>query len=67
MSFYVMVTGWVLAYLFKTLGGGFVGLTPPESPEYSEKCSVNPDIMIFWTVLGIIRDDSRRHRSAERC
>ena len=54
MSFYVMVTGWVLAYLFKTLGGGFVGLDAAGVAGVFGEMLGQPGYMIFWTVLGII-------------
>jgi NSS family neurotransmitter:Na+ symporter len=54
MSFYVMVTGWVLAYLFKTLGGGFVGLDAGGVAGVFGEMLGQPGYMIFWTVLGII-------------
>ena len=54
MSFYVMVSGWVLSYLFKTLGGTFVGLDAAGVGGVFGEMLGKPGNMIFWGVLAII-------------
>lgn len=54
MSFYAMVTGWLISYLFKTLGGTFVGLDAGGVGGVFGGMLGQPGNMTLWTVLAII-------------
>ncbi|MFA5699475.1 MAG: sodium-dependent transporter, partial [Sphaerochaeta sp.] len=54
MSFYAMVTGWLVSYFFKTLGGTFVGLDANGVAGAFGGMLSQPGNMIAWTILAII-------------
>jgi NSS family neurotransmitter:Na+ symporter len=51
MMFYTTVTGWMLAYVFKTIKGDFTGLNPDGVGTAFRNFISDPVIMVGWMVL----------------
>jgi NSS family neurotransmitter:Na+ symporter len=48
MMFYTTISGWILAYFFKTLKGDFVGVTPEGVGEQFGAMVSSPGMNVFW-------------------
>ena len=48
LSFYSVIAGWTMAYLFKSVGGGLDGLTPEEIRRDFDAFLHDPSWMILW-------------------
>jgi len=58
-SFYTMIIGWVLAYFFKAVRGGYSGMSAPQINDLFDKFSRNSGEVFLWqllvyVVLGVI-------------
>lgn len=54
MMFYTTVCGWVLAYLWKTLMGGFSGMGSAEIEGVFSTLKGNTGEMMFWMLLSTV-------------
>ncbi len=54
LSFYSVVAGWTLEYVFEALGNGFAGKTPEEYIQSFQAFSGNPWKPIIWLVLFLL-------------
>ncbi|MDO4292801.1 MAG: sodium-dependent transporter [Eubacteriales bacterium] len=54
MMFYTTVGGWMLAYVFKVLGGEFTGLDAAGVGEVFNGMLARPGYMTFWMVLIVL-------------
>ena len=54
MMFYTTVTGWMFAYLFKTVRGDFVGKTADVISGQFEQLTGNPYILVGCMVLAVV-------------
>ena len=54
LSFYSVVAGWTLEYVFEALCNGFSGKTPDEFIQSFESFSSNPWKPIIWLVLFLL-------------
>ncbi len=52
MMFYTTVCGWMLAYLFKTAEGAFVGLTPDEVGAIFGNFVSQPGAVVIWMLAA---------------
>jgi NSS family neurotransmitter:Na+ symporter len=66
MTFYSVIGGWTLAYLAKSVGNGFAGLSGVEGRHQFESFTGSPLRLIFWhtlfmgiTVAVVVRGVSR--------
>ena len=48
LSFYSVIAGWTMAYLFKSIGGGLHGLSPAEIGADFDAFLHDPSWMILW-------------------
>lgn len=48
LSFFSVVAGWSLAYIVKTAGGAFSGMTPLEVGDTFDRFLASPGTMILW-------------------
>ena len=48
MTFYAVIAGWVLAYIWRTLSGQLAGLTAQSSGRTLDGLLASPGEMIFW-------------------
>lgn len=51
MMFYTMVGGWMLYYCWRSIRGDFVGSDPEVISGAFQEMLMNPQLMIFWTLL----------------
>jgi NSS family neurotransmitter:Na+ symporter len=51
LSFYSVIAGWTVAYLFKAVSGSMAGLTPAEVGQDFTNFLHRPGPMIFWHLL----------------
>jgi NSS family neurotransmitter:Na+ symporter len=51
LSFYSVIAGWTMAYLFKSISGGLHGLTPTEIGQDFDAFLHDPSWMILWHFL----------------
>ena len=54
LSFYSVVAGWTLEYVFEALGNGFAGKTPDEFVNSFQSFSGNPWKPVIWLVLFLL-------------
>lgn len=54
MMFYTTIAGWMLAYLFKTIKGDFVGLDATGVGQVFSTMTANPVYMITWMVIAVL-------------
>ena len=54
LSFYSVVAGWTLEYVFEALGNGFAGKSPDEFIQSFDSFSGNPWKPIIWLVLFLL-------------
>jgi NSS family neurotransmitter:Na+ symporter len=51
LSFYSVIAGWTMAYLFKSVSGGLHGLTPKEIGQDFDAFLHDPSWMVLWHFL----------------
>jgi NSS family neurotransmitter:Na+ symporter len=51
LSFYSVIAGWTMAYLFKSVSGGLGGLAPEEVRRDFDAFLHDPSWMVFWHFL----------------
>ncbi len=54
LSFYSVVAGWTLEYVFEAIGNGFAGKTPDEFVNSFQSFSGNPWKPVIWLVLFLL-------------
>lgn len=54
MMFYTTVTGWMIAYCWRTVTGQLSGLSPAEVGKNFEGMLTDPMGMIFWMTLAVV-------------
>lgn len=54
MFFYADVAGWVYAYLFRTLTGGFAGITAETAGAQFDALAANPLVSLLWQAIVLI-------------
>lgn len=54
LSFYSVVAGWTLEYVFEAAGNGFAGRTPEQFVESFDLFSTNPWRPLIWLVLFLL-------------
>ncbi|WP_017445984.1 sodium-dependent transporter [Gayadomonas joobiniege] len=54
LSFYAVVAGWALAYVFKAAGGGFAGASPAYLQDTFELFVSSPVQLLSWTSIVLI-------------
>ena len=70
MMFYTVVTGWMLAYVYKSATGAFVGQSPDGVAAVFSNMLANPGELIFWmaivVVIGIVATGAGLQKGVER-
>jgi NSS family neurotransmitter:Na+ symporter len=51
LSFYTVIAGWTLEYIYLALHGEFTGLTGEASKTLFDRLLANPDLMLVWHTL----------------
>ena len=54
MSYYLMITGWIFAYLSKTIGGAFTNSSVEKINNTFQVFTANPLEVIFYTLIPIV-------------
>lgn len=54
LSFYSVVGGWILSFLFRTISGDFAGLSTDEISGQLGKLLADPGSLIFWHSLFMV-------------
>ena len=51
LTYYSVVAGWGLAYVFETAAGNFIGISGSESNDIFAKLTANPGRLAFWHAI----------------
>lgn len=54
MSYYLMIMGWIFAYLIKVIAGGFSGMTVEQIALHYEQLTSNPLAVFGYTLIPVI-------------
>ncbi|EAT12695.1 sodium-dependent transporter [Bermanella marisrubri] len=54
LSFYSVIAGWALAYVFRMAGGAFDGATPAQAGEIFSGLISNPEVLLAWHTIFMV-------------
>ncbi len=54
MGFYTVVSGWTLQYMWESVSGGIMGLSPEQYQANFDNFATSPYMPLFWTVLVML-------------
>lgn len=54
LSYYSVIAGWSMAYLFKMAGGFLDGITPDQAHQTLAELQASPDVQVIWHSIFMI-------------
>tara|TARA_B100001564_G_scaffold237011_1_gene200390 strand:- start:825 stop:2210 length:1386 start_codon:yes stop_codon:yes gene_type:complete len=54
LSFYSVIAGWTMSYIFKAISGGFMGITADQSKQIFEDFVSDPEKLLGWHTIFMI-------------